>query len=189
MLNINQFRRLTDQEIVLVREMMAVIITANNMWNKPPLDDPHSFVMSTIKDLIDLIYFTRELMDKQDRPVTISDLGSGLSPYLYVLSREYSPKYVTLKGVELQSELVNLASVYLKNVSMIHSDIRDYDVSGDDIIYSFTPINNYNGMSSWIKHVYTNMKPGAIFIVNSVFSSIDIQYETWGRLKYLRKPK
>lgn len=101
----------------------------------------------------------------------ICDCGLGLGNTLfeiYLQSKEISKEF-SFSGVEKQGVYCNfitdnLLHLWQYELNLINCDIMNYDYSRFNIIYSYSPFNNYPKLKSMYQKIISEISPGSIII-------------------------
>lgn len=101
----------------------------------------------------------------------ICDCGLGLGNALfeiYLQSKDIDKEFI-FKGVEKQKVYVdfildNLLHLWKGNLSIENTDIMNVDYSLFNIIYSYSPYNNYNQLKSMYQKIISDIKSGSIIV-------------------------
>jgi len=101
----------------------------------------------------------------------ICDCGIGLGNTLfeiYLQSKEIEKKFL-FTGIEKQSVYIdyikdNLLHLWKDKLNLIKDDIMNIDYSTFNIIYSYSPFNNYTKLKSMYQKIISEIKPNSIII-------------------------
>lgn len=106
----------------------------------------------------------------------ICDCGLGLGNALfelYLQSKEINKRFY-FTGIEKQKVYVdfileNLSHLWKDNLNLVNSDIMNIDYLNFDIIYSYSPFNNYQQLRSLYQKVISEISPGSIIVEHANF--------------------
>lgn len=106
----------------------------------------------------------------------ICDCGLGLGNTLfelYLQSKEINKRFY-FTGIEKQKVYVdfileNLSHLWEDNLNLVNSDIMNIDYLNFDIIYSYSPFNNYQQLKSMYQKIISEIKSGSIIIEHANF--------------------
>ena len=106
----------------------------------------------------------------------ICDCGLGLGNALfelYLQSKEINKRFY-FTGIEKQKVYVdfileNLSHLWEDNLNLVNSDIMNIDYLNFDIIYSYSPFNNYQQLKLMYQKIISEIKSGSIIIEHANF--------------------
>lgn len=122
------------------------------------------------------IYLLKQLSElnllKKINRVCDCGLGLGNALYdIYLQSKEIEFDFQFV-GVEKQPVYIdfikqNLSHLWGDNFRIVNCDIMEFDFSKFNIIYSYSPFNNYLQLKSMYQKIISEIKPGSIIIEHS----------------------
>ena len=122
------------------------------------------------------IYLLKQLSElnllKKINRVCDCGLGLGNALYdIYLQSKEVEFDFQFV-GVEKQPVYIdfikqNLSHLWGDNFRIVNCDIMEFDFSKFNIIYSYSPFNNYLQLKSMYQKIISEIKPGSIIIEHS----------------------
>jgi len=122
------------------------------------------------------IYLLKQLSElnllKKINRVCDCGLGLGNALYdIYLQSKEIEFDFQFV-GVEKQPVYIdfikqNLSHLWGDNFRIVNFDIMEFDFSKFNIIYSYSPFNNYLQLKSMYQKIISEIKPGSIIIEHS----------------------
>jgi hypothetical protein len=122
------------------------------------------------------IYLLKQLSElnllKKINRVCDCGLGLGNALYdIYLQSKEIEFDFQFV-GVEKQPVYIdfikqNLSHLWVDNFRIVNCDIMEFDFSKFNIIYSYSPFNNYLQLKSMYQKIISEIKPGSIIIEHS----------------------
>lgn len=106
----------------------------------------------------------------------ICDCGIGLGNTLfelYLQSKEINKRFY-FTGIEKQKVYVdfileNLSHLWEDNLNLVNSDIMNIDYLNFDIIYSYSPFNNYQQLKLMYQKIISEIKSESIIIEHANF--------------------
>jgi len=105
---------------------------------------------------------------------SICDCGVGLGNCLfeiYLQSEEIDKKF-KFTGIEKQNVYINfikdnLLHLWNNQINLINDDIMNIDYSQFNIVYSYSPFNNKNGLKRMYQKISDEIEPGCLIIENA----------------------
>ncbi|NBP03362.1 MAG: methyltransferase domain-containing protein [Proteobacteria bacterium] len=131
---------------------------------------------NVLSDINQNIFLLRQLAElnflKKSNWVCDCGLGLGNALYdIYLQSNEIEFDFQFV-GIEKQSTYVNfikqnLSHLWSENFNLHNCDLMDFDYSKFNIVYSYSPFNNWRQLKSMYQKIISEIKPGSIIIEHS----------------------
>lgn len=131
-----------------------------------------------ISDINRNIFLLKQLDDlgllKETNRICDCGLGLGNALFeLYLQSKEINKRFY-FTGIEKQKVYVdfileNLSHLWEDNLNLVNSDIMNIDYLNFDIIYSYSPFNNYQQLKLMYQKIISEIKSGSIIIEHANF--------------------
>lgn len=132
------------------------------------------YILSNLDNNVSLI----EKLEKNhllQKSIKICDAGLGLGTALFdlYLQSTHLDKNFEFWGIEKNLQYTNfiknnLLHLWQSKLHIIEGDLTNQNYSSFDIVYSFLPYKNTNLLNNFYRRVCNDLKPGALFIENSV---------------------
>lgn len=154
---------------------------SNSLWtefdnftqNEDPENQEWHYIMSNLEQNIFLFKRLNEI-NLLPEIINICDAGIGLGTALfdlYLQSKEINDKKFQFFGIEKQPKYIeylknNLISHWNNELTVIESDIMDYDFSKHNIIYSYSPYRSPRSLLNFYTKLKNEINPGSLIIEN-----------------------